>query len=246
MHFWIACRNSTGSTPGWSRLKANRAPADHRTAERLCEPQLRRRSVHAGKPAGRHGKAGVDHAIFRLPVWQEWLDLETCKRSTTAWPNTLSARRKMSALAVVPPWGTEECLREVDRCLNQLGFRGAQIVAHYGQIYLDDPAFRPYLNYLNSLEVPVVVHHTPPRWILTPCCRTPTSAASSGAASTVPPPSDANCSAACLTSCRTCALSTPCWAARFTPSPICWYRRSISSTMRSTVSRPAPAICARS
>jgi hypothetical protein len=25
-------------------------------------------------------KAGVDHAIFRLPVWQEWLDLETCKK----------------------------------------------------------------------------------------------------------------------------------------------------------------------
>ena len=107
-------------------------------------------------------KAGVDHAIFRLPVWQEWLDLETCKKVNDRMAEYVKrSGGKMSALAVVPPWGTEECLREVDRCLNQLGFRGAQIVAHYGQIYLDDPAFRPYLNYLNSLEVPVVVHHTP-------------------------------------------------------------------------------------
>ncbi|MGX9742761.1 amidohydrolase family protein [Pseudocitrobacter corydidari] len=107
-------------------------------------------------------KAGVDHAIFRLPVWQEWLDLETCKKVNDRMAEYVKrSGGKMSALAVVPPWGTDACLREVDRCLNELGFRGAQIVAHYGQIYLDDPAFRPYLKYLNSLNVPVVVHHTP-------------------------------------------------------------------------------------
>ena len=42
-----------------------------------------------------------------------------------------------------------------------LGFIGVQMAAHYGDLYLDEPQFRPYFKELNRLNVPVVVHHTP-------------------------------------------------------------------------------------
>ena len=35
------------------------------------------------------------------------------------------------------------------------------MAAHYGQLYLDDEAFKPQFKLLNELGVPVVVHHTP-------------------------------------------------------------------------------------
>ena len=38
---------------------------------------------------------------------------------------------------------------------------GVQLACHYGQLYLDDEAFKPYLKVLNEMNVPVVVHHTP-------------------------------------------------------------------------------------
>jgi predicted TIM-barrel fold metal-dependent hydrolase len=42
-----------------------------------------------------------------------------------------------------------------------LGFVGVEVAAHYGNFYLDDKMFRPYLKKLNELNVPVIVHHTP-------------------------------------------------------------------------------------
>jgi predicted TIM-barrel fold metal-dependent hydrolase len=107
-------------------------------------------------------KAGVDHGVFRLPCWQEWLDLETCKLVNNGLAEYVKrSEGRLSALAVAPPWGTSDCKREVKRCIAELGFHGVQMAAHYGNLYLDDESFRPYFAFLNDLEVPVVVHHTP-------------------------------------------------------------------------------------
>jgi len=107
-------------------------------------------------------EAGVDIAILRIPCWQEWLGLDTCKIVN----NELAKHVKkypgrFLALAVVPPWGTKECLKEVERCIKELGFSGVQMAAHYGKLYLDEPEFREYFKRLNQLGVPVIVHHTP-------------------------------------------------------------------------------------
>ena len=106
--------------------------------------------------------AGINKAILRIPCWQEWLSLETCKVV-----NDLLAKHirqypgRFLALAVVPPWGSQGCLDEVDRCLQDLGFSGVQLAAHYGRLYLDEEEFEPYFAKLNRLDIPVVVHHTP-------------------------------------------------------------------------------------
>lgn len=106
--------------------------------------------------------AGVDLGVLRVPCWQEWLSLEQCKQvNDKLYAHIKKYPGRFCALAVVPPWGTPDCVAEAERCLTELGFSGVQMAVHYGRLYLDEPEFRPYFRELNKLDVPVVVHHTP-------------------------------------------------------------------------------------
>ena len=71
------------------------------------------------------------------------------------------SKGRLYGTACVPPWGGKENLKELERCIKDLGFVAVQVACHYGQVYLDDVAFKPYLKVLNDMKVPVVVHHTP-------------------------------------------------------------------------------------
>ncbi|ODT83677.1 MAG: hydrolase [Pelagibacterium sp. SCN 64-44] len=107
-------------------------------------------------------KAGIDQAVFRIPVWQEWLNLDTSKRINDGLAEYVSrSNGRFTALAVAPPWGDKATLTEVERCIDQLGFKGVQLACKYGDIYLDDEAFFPYFEFLNDRKLPAVVHHTP-------------------------------------------------------------------------------------
>lgn len=106
--------------------------------------------------------AGVDYGIMRVPVWQEWLDLETCKAvNDNAADIVKRSNGRLFSTACVPPWGGKENVDELKRCVEELGAVGVQVACHYGQLYLDDDVFKPYLKVLNELNVPVIVHHTP-------------------------------------------------------------------------------------
>jgi hypothetical protein len=106
--------------------------------------------------------AGVDIAILRVPVWQEWLKLDACKAfNDEAADMCKRSNGRIYGTACLPPWGGKDNLYELERCIKDLGFVGVQLACHYGQLYLDDEAFKPYLKVLNDMNVPVVVHHTP-------------------------------------------------------------------------------------
>lgn len=107
-------------------------------------------------------EAGVDKAILKLPGCQEWLTLELCRLfNDAAAKHGAKSGGRMQPLAVVPPYGDAACLRELDRCIDELGMRGVQVSAHYGNHYLDDPMFRAFFRHVNELNIPVYVHHTP-------------------------------------------------------------------------------------
>lgn len=107
-------------------------------------------------------EAGVDYGIMRVPVWQEWLDLETCKAvNDNAAAIVAKSGGRLFATACVPPWGGKENIAELERCIDELGVVGVQLACHYGQLYLDDEVFEPYLQVLNDKGLPVIVHHTP-------------------------------------------------------------------------------------
>ena len=107
-------------------------------------------------------EAGIDKGVLRIPCWQEWLDLETCKKLNNAIADQLKKYPgRFSALAVIPPWGTKGSLKELERCIKELGFSGVQMAAHYGNLYLDEEEFRPHFKKISEMNIPVVVHHTP-------------------------------------------------------------------------------------
>jgi len=107
-------------------------------------------------------EANIEKAILRMPCWQEWLDLEACKKVNDSLAQHMKRfPGRFHALAVAPPWGSQGALKEVEHCIKDLGFSGVQMAAHYGQLYLDEEEFKPHFKLLNSLGVPVVVHHTP-------------------------------------------------------------------------------------
>jgi predicted TIM-barrel fold metal-dependent hydrolase len=106
--------------------------------------------------------AGVDLALLRIPVWQEWLPIERCRIVNDGLADMVQrSHGKLLANAVLPPWATDECVYELERCVKELGIMGVQLACHYGKRYLDDEIFKPYFKILNDLNLPVVVHHTP-------------------------------------------------------------------------------------
>ncbi|MDT0307552.1 amidohydrolase family protein [Streptomyces sp. DSM 44917] len=69
---------------------------------------------------------------------------------------------RLIGLATLAPLAGEESARELERCVNELGFRGANIHSHVGDRYLDDPACRPVFEAAEALGVPVNIHPTLP------------------------------------------------------------------------------------
>jgi predicted TIM-barrel fold metal-dependent hydrolase len=107
-------------------------------------------------------EAGVDYGVLRVPVWQEWLDLETCRVvNDNAFEIVKRSNGRLFATACVPPWGGKENIYELERCVSEIGAVGVQLACHYGELYLDDPVFEPYLKVIERLDIPVIAHHTP-------------------------------------------------------------------------------------
>lgn len=107
-------------------------------------------------------EVGVDIAMLRMPVWQEWLPLEICKIvNDQAADMCKKSEGRLVANAVVPPWGRPEDVDELKRCMNDLGMVGVQLACAYGNKFLDDDLFKPYMKYINDHKIPAVIHHTP-------------------------------------------------------------------------------------
>ena len=107
-------------------------------------------------------EVGVDIALLRMPVWQEWLPLDMCKIvNDQAAEMCRQSEGRLYANAVLPPWGRKEDIYELERCLGELGMVGVQFACCYGDKFLDDELFKPYLKVLNEKKVPCAIHHTP-------------------------------------------------------------------------------------
>ena len=107
-------------------------------------------------------ESGVDVAVLKVPGANEWMSMEMCRLFNDGMADF--ARRsggRMIPLAVVPPFGGDETVAEVNRCIDELGFCGVQLCSHYGNKYLDDPAFGPLFEALNRHAATVYVHHVP-------------------------------------------------------------------------------------
>jgi predicted TIM-barrel fold metal-dependent hydrolase len=106
--------------------------------------------------------AGVGYGILRVPVWQEWLRLETCQEvNNNAKKICDESNGRIFSTACIPPWNFKENFYELERCIKELGAVGVQLACHYGDLHLDAEELRPMMKKIAELDVPVVVHHTP-------------------------------------------------------------------------------------
>lgn len=111
--------------------------------------------------------AGVDRAVLKLSCQQEWMSLSMCRIFNTGMAeHVLKSGGRMIALGVVPPKFSKGVKAEIDRCLDELGFKGFQLSAHYGEKYLDDPMYADFFSYLNQRAgrmggMTLYVHHSP-------------------------------------------------------------------------------------
>ena len=106
--------------------------------------------------------AGIDMALLRMPVWQEWLPLDICKVvNDQAAQMQRDSEGRLRFNAVLPPWGRKEDIKELERCID-MGAVGVQFACCYGDKFLDDELFKPYLKVLNDKKIPG--GHPPHAW----------------------------------------------------------------------------------
>ncbi len=69
---------------------------------------------------------------------------------------------RLAGFATVPTAAPEAAANELDRTVEQYGFKGAAINGHIRGRYLDDPYFWPILERAEALRVPLYIHPTAP------------------------------------------------------------------------------------
>jgi predicted TIM-barrel fold metal-dependent hydrolase len=61
-------------------------------------------------------------------------------------------------LMVLPLQDVDASLRELDRCISQLGMKGVLVYSNLGGVFPDEPQFRPLFEHVQRLDVPVLLH----------------------------------------------------------------------------------------
>ncbi|MBO4312090.1 MAG: amidohydrolase family protein [Desulfovibrionaceae bacterium] len=65
---------------------------------------------------------------------------------------------RFAAFATLPWQEPKAAVKELERCVTRLGFRGVLLNGRSGEGFLDDARYRPVLEALNTLRVPLFLH----------------------------------------------------------------------------------------
>lgn len=85
--------------------------------------------------------------------------VEACRRHPT----------RFTAMATIAPQDPKAASKELERCVNKLGFRGMMINSHIRGEYLDLPKYWELLEAAEALDAPIYIHPTdPPRDMIGP------------------------------------------------------------------------------
>ena len=64
--------------------------------------------------------------------------------------------------AALSPKDTDEAVKELERCVKELGFKGWKTHSNYGDSYIDEKRYWPILAKCEELDVPIYLHPTVP------------------------------------------------------------------------------------
>jgi predicted TIM-barrel fold metal-dependent hydrolase len=71
---------------------------------------------------------------------------------------------RLVGLAALPLPDVEAAMRELDRCLDELDFRGVFLPSHLNGMALDDSSLEPFYAHVAQRGVPLVLHPSVPTW----------------------------------------------------------------------------------
>jgi aminocarboxymuconate-semialdehyde decarboxylase len=110
-------------------------------------------------------RMGIDIQALSVapPQYYYWADPELAERLARMQNEHLAELveghpDRFVGLATVPLQDVAASVRELDYCVGQLGFRGAEICTNVNGLDLDDPRFRPFFAKAQELDVVVVLH----------------------------------------------------------------------------------------
>ncbi len=114
-------------------------------------------------------KAGISRSILAIagPGVQAEKDAATAVRAARKSNDDLAeqvARRsdRYSGFAHLAVQDAKAAADELDRCVTQLGFKGAMINGHTHGVYLDDPSVYPLWERAEALGAPIYIHPADP------------------------------------------------------------------------------------
>lgn len=116
----------------------------------------------------RMDEAGIDYAVLSLvSPGAERLDPVVGTRVAAAANDTLAEAidrnpDRLGGFAALAPQDIEGAMRELDRCVKDLGFIGWNTHSNFGDSYLDEPRYWPLLARVEELGVPIYLHPTVP------------------------------------------------------------------------------------
>jgi aminocarboxymuconate-semialdehyde decarboxylase len=109
-------------------------------------------------------KFGIDKQVLTLARPSTWIGIPTdaVPKMTRLGNDTVAAVAKQFPDRFIAvgtlPVPTEEYLPEFDRCLNELGMAGIQILTNIDGRRLHDPRFRPFFERANATKTPIWIH----------------------------------------------------------------------------------------
>lgn len=118
---------------------------------------------------------GMDMMVLSLnsPAIQEIYDVnravDVAKKANDILANSVEKRKdRFRGFGALPLQDPDEAIKELHRCINELGFLGvlvngySQIGTEDNYVYLDDPRYRPFWAEIEKLDVPFYLHPREP------------------------------------------------------------------------------------
>lgn len=101
---------------------------------------------------------GIDMSILFLPAWQEWNTMKTCGYQNDYLAGIIQRYpKRFFGMAHVPPTGGKAAMKELERAVRELGFKGAVITTQNRGFSVDSEKMFPFYEKMSELDVPIVI-----------------------------------------------------------------------------------------
>lgn len=94
-----------------------------------------------------------------MRLTKEQRAVELCKKANDELYNaTVKYKGRIYGYATIPVCDAEEAVKELDRCVKELNFKGLMVNGGFEKYFLDDERFYPIFEKCSELDIPIYLH----------------------------------------------------------------------------------------